>query len=171
MKKILILYLCLSSITSWSEEQGLAQVINIDIWWESYGEEKNPPVLLIMGLNANCKYWDQEFIDELVTNNFYVITFDNRDVGKTTRLNKEPLFSKVLKFLPSSIQIKFVDYIFGQGPNEDGVFSQNQDDASKAKYNLSDMAKDGIALMDHLNVDKAHILGASMGGMISQVIA
>ena len=67
MKKLLIFYLFLSSIVLCSEEQGLAQVNNIDIWWEGYGDQKNPPVLLIMGLNANCKYWHQEFIDELVT--------------------------------------------------------------------------------------------------------
>ena len=49
MKKLLIFYLFLSSIVLWSEEQGLAQVNNIDIWWEGYGDQKNPPVLLIMG--------------------------------------------------------------------------------------------------------------------------
>ena len=151
--------------------QGIAEVNDISIWWEDFGDSSNPSILLIMGANANCMHWPPEFIEPLVDAGFHVIRYDNRDGGKTTWLNKEPLFSKVLKFLPSSIQIKFVDYIFGQGPNEDGVFTQNPDDASKAKYNLSDMAKDGIALMDHLKIDQAHILGASMGGMISQVIA
>ena len=50
-----------------------------------------------MGANANCKQWDQEFIDELVANNFHVVRFDNRDVGKSTWIGKEPAFNKLLK--------------------------------------------------------------------------
>ena len=111
--------------------QGIAEVNDISIWWEDFGDSSNPSILLIMGANANCMHWPPEFIEPLVDAGFHVIRYDNRDVGKTTWLNKEPLFSKLLKFLPSSIQIKFVDYIFGQGPNEDGVFTQNPDDASK----------------------------------------
>ena len=109
MKKLLIFYLFLSSIFLCSEEQGLAQVNNIDIWWEGYGDRKNPPVLLIMGLNANCKYWDQEFIDEIVNDNFFDITFDNRDVGKSTWFGKEPFVMKVLGFMPSFLNEYLID--------------------------------------------------------------
>ena len=92
--------------------QGIAEVNDISIWWEDFGDSSNPSILLIMGANANCMHWPPEFIEPLVDAGFHVIRYDNRDVGKTTWLNKEPLFSKVLKFLPLSIQIKFVDYIF-----------------------------------------------------------
>ena len=57
---------------------------DINIWFEEFGDSSNETILLIMGANANCKQWDQEFIDNLVSNNFHVIRFDNRDVGQST---------------------------------------------------------------------------------------
>ena len=57
---------------------------NINIWYEEFGDRSNETILLIMGANANCMQWDQEFIDRLVANNFHVVRFDNRDVGKST---------------------------------------------------------------------------------------
>ena len=72
----------------------IARVNNINIWWEDFGEKSNTSVLLIMGANANALYWDQRFIDELVKNNYHVVIFDNRDVGKSTWFNKEPLFGQ-----------------------------------------------------------------------------
>ena len=61
----------------------IARVNNIDVWWEDFGERSNTTILLIMGANANALYWDQKFIDELVKNNYHVVIFDNRDVGKS----------------------------------------------------------------------------------------
>ena len=69
----------------------LARVNNIDLWWQDFGNKSDPSVLLIMGANANALYWDQRFIDELVKNKYHVVIFDNRDVGKSTWFNKEPL--------------------------------------------------------------------------------
>ena len=147
----------------------ILNVNNIDIWYEEYGEQFNETILLIMGANANCKHWDQEFIDQLVRNNFHVIRFDNRDVGKSTWIGKEPRFNKILKFFPDFLLRFIVNSIFGLAVDADGKFKFH--DASKVQYDLSDMAKDAISLMDVLKIEKAHIIGASMGGMITQIIA
>ena len=68
---------------------------DLEIWYEDYGDKNNESVLLIMGANANCKQWDQLFIDRLVEENFHVVRFDNRDVGKSTWFGKEPLINKL----------------------------------------------------------------------------
>jgi len=147
----------------------IVNVNNIKIWYEEFGEKTNEPILLIMGANANCMQWDREFIDSLVSNNFHVIRFDNRDVGKSTWIGKEPFYNKFLKFLPSSLLKLIVNSIFGLAVDIDGKFKFSE--SSKVKYDLSDMAKDAISLMDILKIEKAHIIGASMGGMITQLIA
>ena len=90
----------------------IARVNNINIWWEDFGEKSNTSVLLIMGANANALYWDQRFIDELVKNNYHVVIFDNRDVGKSTWFNKEPLLAKLGKVVPVSVSRKLVSYVF-----------------------------------------------------------
>ena len=148
---------------------GIVKVNGIKIWYEEFGVSSNDTILLIMGANANCKQWDQKFIDQLVLNNFHVIRFDNRDVGKSTWIGKEPTYNKILKFLPSFLLKLIVNSIFGLAIDEKGKFKFSK--ASKIQYDLSDMAKDAISLMDILNIDKAHIIGASMGGMITQIIA
>ena len=145
------------------------KINQIEIWYEEFGDSSNETILLIMGANANCKHWDQEFIDQLVLNNFRVIRFDNRDVGKSTWIGKEPYFNKLLKFLPSFFLKLLVNGIFGLAVTEEGKFKFK--DASKVQYDLSDMAKDAVSLMDVLKIEKAHIIGASMGGMITQIIA
>ena len=146
----------------------LVKINNLHIWYEDFGDISNETVLLIMGANANCKQWDQQFIEQLVANDFHVVRFDNRDVGKSSWIGKEPALSKLLKFLPSIILKPLVNGIFGLAVDDEGKFKFSD---SSAKYNLSDMAKDAVSLMDHLRIEKAHIIGASMGGMITQIIA
>jgi len=146
----------------------IARINNIDIWWEDYGEKSNASVLLIMGANASALYWDRKFIDELVANDLHVVIFDNRDVGKSTWFNNEPFLVKLAKFLPYAVSKKLVSSAFESMVDDDGKFAMP--DGNGAKYDLSDMAKDAICLMDHLGIDKAHIVGASMGGMITQII-
>ena len=146
----------------------IARVNNIDVWWEDFGERSNTTILLIMGANANALYWDQKFIDELVKNNYHVVIFDNRDVGKSTWFNKEPLLAKLGKFVPVSLSKKLVSYAFKSLVNDDGNFEMPE--GKGAKYDLNDMARDAIGLMDYLEITKAHIVGASMGGMITQII-
>ena len=149
--------------------QGIAEVNNINIWWEDFGDPSNPSVLLIMGANANCMQWPVEFINPLVANGFHVIRFDNRDVGKSTWFYKEGFISKIARLLPLSISKNLINYVFNIVSDDEGNFT-GAEQSSNAKYDLNDMAKDAISLMDYLNIDKAHIVGASMGGMITQVI-
>ena len=149
--------------------QGIAEVNDISIWWEDFGDSSNPTVLLIMGANANCMQWPLEFINPLVKKGFHVVRFDNRDVGKSTWLYKESLISKIAKLLPLSISKNLINYVFNIFSDDEGNFTAAEQ-STNAKYDLNDMAKDAISLMDHLNIDKAHIVGASMGGMITQVI-
>ena len=147
----------------------IAKLKNIDIWYEEFGDSSDEAVLLIMGANANCKQWDHDFINNLVSNNFYVIRFDNRDVGKSTWIGKKPFYSNFLKYLPSFLLKLIVNSIFGLAVDDQGKFKFN--DSSKVQYDLSDMAQDAVSLMDSLKIEKAHIIGASMGGMITQIIA
>tara|TARA_Y100001970_G_C14118085_1_gene794750 strand:- start:16 stop:972 length:957 start_codon:yes stop_codon:yes gene_type:complete len=147
---------------------GYANVNDINIWWEDFGNSKDPSVLLIMGANANCLLWTDEFIGHLVDAGFHVVRFDNRDVGKTTWINQEPSFMfKVMKLLPISLSIKLANYFFSAITDEEGNMISV---GSGAKYDLNNMADDAVALMDHLSIGKAHLVGASMGGMIAQVI-
>tara|TARA_Y100001958_G_C21205689_1_gene531837 strand:- start:638 stop:1591 length:954 start_codon:yes stop_codon:yes gene_type:complete len=141
----------------------------IEIWFEEFGNSSNETILLIMGANANCKVWSKEFIDELVSKNYRVIRFDNRDVGKSTRFGKEPSYHKILKILPTFLLNIIVNRVFGLLVDKEGKFKFNK--SASVEYDLSDMAKDAVSLMDSLNIEKAHIIGASMGGMITQIIA
>ena len=147
----------------------IANINNIDIWYEEFGISSNETILLIMGANANCMQWDKEFIDQLVANDLHVVRFDNRDVGKSTWFGKEPTFNKILKLLPNFLLKMIVNRIFGLAVDEKGRFKFS--DSSPVQYDLSDMAKDAVSLMDALKIEKAHIIGASMGGMITQIIA
>ena len=122
--------------------QGIAEVNNINIWWEDFGDPTNPSVLLIMGANANSMQWTREFIDPIVKAGFHVVRYDNRDIGKSSWLTNEPSFN----------------------------FEGGSVVSSEVSYNLEDMASDAIGLLDNLGIDKAHIIGVSMGGMITQVI-
>ena len=122
--------------------EGIAEVNNINIWWEDFGNPSNPSVLLIMGANANALLWREDFINPIVKSGFHVVRFDNRDVGKSTWVTTEPTFN----------------------------IDAGSVVASEVSYTLEDMASDAVGLMDHLNIQKAHIIGASMGGMITQVI-
>jgi pimeloyl-ACP methyl ester carboxylesterase len=147
----------------------IVEANNINIWYEEFGDKTKDTILLIMGANANCMQWDQEFIDQLVANDFHVVRFDNRDVGKTTWFGKEPAFNKFLKILPNFLLKMIVNSIFGLAVDEKGRFKFSE--STPTQYDLLDMAKDAVSLMDVLKIEKAHIIGASMGGMITQIIA
>ena len=101
----------------------LIEANNINIWYEEFGDQEKETILLIMGANANCMHWDQEFIDQLVANDYHVVRFDNRDVGKTTWFGKEPAFNKILKILPNFLLRMIVNSIFGLAVDEKGSLS------------------------------------------------
>ena len=167
MKKTLLVAFFISCSLLKAQEGQIASLNDVDIWWEAYGDNANPPVLMIMGLNSNLKRWPPELIEGLVNQNLYVITYDNRDTGKSTWITEESTIIKMLKYMPTFVQNSIVDWFFDQMLDEEGRFKMG---GVPSEYNLEDMALDGIALLDHLEIDKAHVVGASMGGMIAQVI-
>jgi pimeloyl-ACP methyl ester carboxylesterase len=121
----------------------------IDIYYEDMGDPNNPTVLLIMGLGAQLLLWRTEFCEKLVDQGLRVIRYDNRDVGLSTKVTGRhtgaPLAPRMVR---SFLGLR-----------------------SPAVYTLEDVADDAAALLDHLKIDTAHIVGASMGGMIAQVFA
>ena len=150
--------------------EGIAEVNNINIWWEDFGYPSDPSVLLIMGATANCMQWPPEFIDPLVDAGFHVVRFDNRDVGKSTWFGKESFSAKLVRlFLPKFLLKFFLKKAFNSIIDENGYMQEF--DIKDPDYTLDDMAKDAVCLMDHLKIEKAHIIGASMGGMITQLLA
>jgi pimeloyl-ACP methyl ester carboxylesterase len=116
----------------------------IDMVYERFGDRETPPVLLIMGLGGQMLGWNEGFCDELVARGLQAIRFDNRDVGLSSHVPDAP------------------------APD---VMAALSGDTSSASYTLSDMAADTVGLLDALGLKSAHIVGASMGGMIAQTIA
>ncbi|MFX1477556.1 MAG: alpha/beta fold hydrolase [Promethearchaeota archaeon] len=125
-----------------------AQIDKIEIEYETFGDSSNKPLLLVMGLGGQMIGWEEEFIKLLTDRGFFVIRFDNRDVGLSTKCEE----GGVPKLMESIMAIQKGETI-------------------EVPYSLEDMADDAVGLLDALKIDKAHICGASMGGMIVQVIA
>lgn len=119
----------------------------IEICYEDHGDPAAPPILLVMGLGAQLTLWPIEFVDALVAHGFRVIRYDNRDIGLSSRLDGAGA---------PNIRWMMLKSLFGL--------------PVRAPYGLSDMARDGVALLDALGIERAHIVGASMGGMITQHI-
>ncbi|GGD85100.1 alpha/beta hydrolase [Tsuneonella deserti] len=124
------------------------QANGIAIEYDEHGDPAAPPVLLVMGLGAQMTLWPQELVDALVERGFRVIRYDNRDIGLSHKFEGAKAPGIVKLMLLSKFGIK-----------------------PKVPYTLADMAEDGIGLLDALGIDKAHIGGASMGGMIAQHMA
>ncbi|WP_322795611.1 alpha/beta hydrolase [Tepidiforma sp.] len=113
----------------------------IELYYETHGDPSGRPLLLVMGLGAQMTLWRPEFCELLAREGFYVIRFDNRDVGLSTKIEG--------------------------GPAPD-LAKAMAGDHSTASYTLWDMADDAVGLLDALGIGSAHIAGASMGGMIVQ---
>lgn len=113
---------------------------------ETFGSLEAPAILLIMGLGAQLIRWNEELCAELVRRGFRVIRFDNRDIGLSTKLD-------------------------AAGRVDLGAFLRGQVPAQALPYTLADMAADSVGLLDALAIERAHIVGASLGGAIGQLIA
>jgi pimeloyl-ACP methyl ester carboxylesterase len=113
----------------------------LDIYYETVGDPADPPLLLIMGLGAQLIDWPAGFVEQLAGRGFHVVLFDNRDAGLSTALD--------------DLGVPDVPAIVGGDP-------------SSVAYLLADLAADAAALLKALGIERAHVVGASMGGMIAQ---
>lgn len=125
-----------------------ARCNGINIEFETFGDPASPPILLIMGLGAQMILWPDEFCEALAAAGHYVIRYDNRDVGLSSRIKGTRKPRVVRTVLASMLRLPV-----------------------QVPYTLDDMAHDAAALLDHLGLHSAHVVGVSMGGMISQVLA
>ena len=109
MKKLFILFFAWLVMNLSSEEGQITKLNGIDLWWDSYGDQKNPTVLMIMGLNSNSKVWSDQSIKELVDNDLHVLIYDNRDIGKSSWVTEEPGLITFIKYLPAFLIESFVN--------------------------------------------------------------
>lgn len=116
--------------------------------YETHGNPKDPAILLIMGLGMQLTSWPDIFCQGLVEQGFFVIRFDNRDAGLSSKFDHLGKPNLIWTHLRAMLGLR-----------------------GKAAYTLYDMAQDAIAVLDGVGVQKAHIVGASMGGMIAQIVA
>ena len=120
----------------------------IELEYDHFGNPTDPALLLIMGFTAQMVAWEEEFCQQLADRGHFVVRFDNRDCGLSTKLHGVP-------------------------SNSDAVImaAMMETEMPPVPYTLSDMAADAMKVLDHLNIERAHIMGASMGGMIAQTVA
>ncbi len=122
----------------------IAQANGLAIAYETFGDPADPPLLLVMGMGMQMIHWDPAFCELLAGRGFHVIRFDNRDTGHSSKIEGGPR------------------------PNVLAAMAGNPRSAS---YRLNDMAADTAALLDHLEIRAAHLVGVSMGGMVAQQLA
>ncbi len=125
-------------------EERFARVGELELCWEQFGRDVDPPMLMIMGLGAQMILWPDELCELLAAAGFRVIRFDNRDAGRSTILADAPTGT-----VPRALS----------------------GDIPEGAYSLSDMAADAVGLLDSLGIEAAHIVGSSLGGMIAQTLA
>jgi pimeloyl-ACP methyl ester carboxylesterase len=122
----------------------MASVGELEICYETFGSRDDPALLLVMGLGTQMIGWPDDFCQALAARGLHVIRYDNRDIGRSTHFRQER---------PPTIKQLLLR------------------DKTAASYSLADMADDGIGLLDRLGIERAHVAGASMGGMIAQTMA
>ena len=123
--------------------EGFVTVGGVELCFETFGDPSDQPLLLIMGLGAQMIAWHEDFCEQLAERGFHVIRYDNRDVGRSTKF----------------------DHVRPPKPLE--LLARR----TRPAYTLADMADDGAGLLRELGHESAHVVGASMGGMIGQMLA
>ena len=131
-----------------NDGSSLARANGIDLCYQGFGDPAHPVVLLVMGLGTQMLGWDTAFCQQLADRGYRVIRFDNRDIGKSTWFDHEEVPNPLALIAKSAIGLK-----------------------PKVPYTLADMATDTVGLLDALGIAQAHVVGASMGGMIGQQMA
>ena len=127
-----------------------AQVHDLRLAYDSFGDASQPPLLLVMGLGTQMIAWDEAFCAQLAERGYYVIRFDNRDIGQSTWLSQSGV-PNMGDLVTRSLAGEVID--------PGGV-----------PYTLADMAADTVGLLDVLGIQQAHVVGASMGGAIAQEV-
>jgi pimeloyl-ACP methyl ester carboxylesterase len=117
----------------------------IELCYRTYGDPADEPMLLVMGLASPLTWWDPELCSMLARRGYFVITFDNRDVGRSTKVAGRVTRAMLVRAFASP--------------------------RSRAPYSMTDLARDAFGLLDHLGIESAHVVGVSMGGMIAQTMA
>lgn len=125
-------------------DERITRIGDVDICHQEFGDPGDPPLLLVMGLGFQMIAWADEFCEQLASRGFRVVRFDNRDAGRSTHM----------------------DHL--APPSRKELFTQRVKDPA---YSLTDMAEDAFGLLAALEIPRAHIVGASMGGMIAQTMA
>lgn len=120
----------------------------IEIFYEDHGDPAHEVILLVMGLGAQMTLWPDELVEALVGEGFRVIRYDNRDIGLSQKMDGARAPSLPMQVLRRKLGFP-----------------------AKVPYTLADMARDGIGVLDALEIGAAHVVGASMGGMIAQLMA
>lgn len=128
-----------------SEEMFAPVSSDVEICYQTFGSVDGDPLLLVMGLGGPMIWWDDDFCTRLAATGFYVIRYDNRDTGRSSRIAARVGRAQLVRAFST-----------GRG---------------SAPYSISDLAADGLALLDHLGLEAAHVAGISMGGMIAQTMA
>ena len=125
----------------------IVKVNGVDLCYDTFGDPHNPAMLLVMGLGSQMIRWLDVFCEQLAANGYFVIRFDNRDVGKSTKFEEAGI--------PNIMSM---------------LLEVQQGKAVSAPYTLADMAKDAVGLLDVLKINVAHVVGVSLGGMIAQTM-
>ena len=150
----LLFIIMVSSPLLHSYEEGEVLNGDVKIFYRDYGPKDADPILLVQGLGGQLINWQDHLIEFLIENNYRPIVFDNRDTGLSSKIQSE-LFTD--DRAAKTISRTYIKYFLRLPINP--------------VYTLDDMANDSVAILDGLDIDKAHLLGISMGGMIAQIVA
>lgn len=129
-------------------DETIAKVKDIDIVYDTFGDPTTPSILLIMGLGSQMIAWDEEYCAQLASHGYWVIRYDNRDSGLSTKFDSAGMVN-ILELVVAIQRGKVIE----------------------VPYTLRDMADDAVGLLDALEIETAHVVGVSMGGMIGQLLA